>query len=66
MWKNKVVAEMAKKVMKKLKEEVSRNGAQIVSDRRWDGRKEQDGCFVWLHGGRAASMQQGRRSNNGR
>ena len=54
---NKVVAEMAKKVMKKVKEEVNRNGAQIVSDRRWDGRKEQNDCFVWLHG-RAASMQQ--------
>ena len=46
MWKNKVVAEMAKKVRKKLKEEVNRNGAQIVSDRRWDGRKEQNDCFV--------------------
>ena len=36
--KNKVVAEMAKKVMKKLKEEVERKGLKIVSDRR-DGKE---------------------------
>ena len=47
MEKNKVVAEMAKKVMKKLKEE---ERAQTVSDRRWEGRKEQDDCVVCLSG----------------
>ena len=50
LWeKNKVVAEMAEMVMKKLKEG-KRGKAQIVSDRRWEGRKEQDDCVVWLLG----------------
>ena len=45
--KNKEVAEMAKKVIKKLKEE---ERAEIVCDRMWEGRKEQDDCVVWLPG----------------
>ena len=56
MGKNKVVAEMAKKVMKRLGEEVERTGKR---------REEQDDRFVWSSGRRAASMQQ-RRSNGGR
>ena len=36
--RNKVVAEVAEKVMKKLKEEVERKGLKIVSDRR-DGKE---------------------------
>ena len=49
--KNKVVPEMAKKLIKMLKERGREERAQIVSDRRWDGRKEQDDCVVWLPGG---------------
>ena len=33
--KNRDAAEMAKKVMKKLKEEVEKKGPQIVSHRKW-------------------------------
>ena len=46
----KVVAEMATKVIKKVKEEVARKGLKIVSDRRWESKKEQDDCVVWLPG----------------
>ena len=41
-------------------------GPNIVDHGEWKGRKEQDDCFVWLLGGRAESMQQRRRSDNGR
>ena len=50
MVKNKVVAELAKKVMKKLKKRGREERTQSVSDRRWEGRKEQDDCVVWLPG----------------
>ena len=42
MGKNKEVTEMARKVMKKLKEEVEKKSPQVVSHRKWEGRKEQD------------------------
>ena len=64
--KNREVAEMAKKVMKKLKKRGEEERTQIASDRGWKGRKEQDDCIVWFLGGRDASMQQGRRSDDGR
>ena len=57
MGKNREVAEMAKKVMKKLKEEVEKKGFKLSVTKNWEGRKEQDDCVVWLLGGRAASMQ---------
>ena len=57
MVKNKEVAEMAKKVMKILKRRSRKKRPQIVSHGKWEGRKEQDDCVVWLLGGRAASMQ---------
>ena len=40
---------MAKKVMKKLKRGREER-AQIVSDRRWEGKKKQNDCVVWLLG----------------
>ena len=49
MVKNKVVAELAKKVTKKLKKGREER-TQSVSDRRWEGRKEQDDCVVWIPG----------------
>ena len=66
MEKNKVVSEMAKKVIKKfLKKKRGREGrAQIVSDRRWEGRKEEDDCVVWLPGERVATIQKRRRSDD--
>ena len=64
--KNRDVAEMAKKVTKKLKEDVEKKSLKIVSNGEWEGMKEQDDCVLWLLGGRAASMQQGRRSGVGR
>ena len=50
---NKEVAEMAKKVMKKIKEEVEKKGLKLS-------------VTVWLPGGRVMSMQEGRRSDDGR
>ena len=50
MGRNREVAEMSKKVMKQLKREVDGEGLKIVSDRRWEGREEQDDCVVWLPG----------------
>ena len=64
--RNKVVAEMAKKVMKKLKEEVQRKGAKLLVTEFGKERKEQDDCVVWLLGERVASIQQRRRSHSGR
>ena len=46
MGKNKVLAEMAKKVMKKLKEEVEWKGLKLSVTEDWEGRKEQDDCVV--------------------
>ena len=66
MGKNREVAEMAMKVMRGLEEEVEKKRPQVVSHGKWEGRKEKDDCVVWLLGGRAASMQQGRRSDVGR
>ena len=48
--RNKEVAEMAKKVMKKLKEEVERKRLQSVSSRKWEGREKQGDCFMWFVG----------------
>ena len=63
--RNKDVAEMTKKG-----EEVERRRRakrpQVVSHGKWEGRKEQHGCVVWFPGGRAASMQHGRKSDDGR
>ena len=53
MGKNREVAEMAKKV----KEEVEKKGLKLSVTGKWEGRKEQDDCVVWLLGGPAASMQ---------
>ena len=64
--KNKVLAEMAKKVMKKPREKESRKKASKLSvTENGKRRKEQDDCVVWLFGGRAAPMQQGM-SDDGR
>ena len=63
--RNNEVAEMAKKVMKKLKEEVEKKNPQVVSHPGWKGRKEHEDCIVWFPGGRDASIQQ-RRSDDGR
>ena len=53
--------------MMKLKEEVEKKGLKLsATEHRKEGRKEQDDCVVWLLGGRAASMQQGRVSDVGR
>ena len=59
MVKNREVAEMTKKVTKKLKEEVveKKKRPQIVSHGKWEGSKEQDDCVMWFFGQRAASMQ---------
>ena len=60
MQNDREVAEMAKKkkMMKKLKGEVEKKKTQIVpSWKNGEGRKEQDDCVLWLHGGRATSMQ---------
>ena len=64
--KNMEVAEMIEKVMKKLKRRSREKRPQIFSHGKWEGRKEEDDCVVWLLGGRTASMQQGRRSDFGR
>ena len=45
--RNKDVAEMAKKVMKKLKE-MEKNKLSVTET--WQGRKGQDDCFVWIPG----------------
>ena len=56
--RNKEVAEMAKKVMKKLTEEVEKKGLKLsVTENGKEGRKEQDDCVVWFLGGRIASVQ---------
>ena len=55
--KNKEVAEMAKNVMKKLKEEVEKNGLKIVSHRTRKGRTQQDDCVLWIPGEWAKSIQ---------
>ena len=47
---NREVAEAAKKVMKKLKEEIEKKRLQNVSHRKWEGREEQDDCVMWLPG----------------
>ena len=44
------MAEMEKKVMKKLKKRGREERAKIVSDRRWEGRGKRDDCVVWLLG----------------
>ena len=41
--KKKVMAEMARKVMKKLKEEVEKKGLQLSVTEKWQGRKVQEG-----------------------
>ena len=46
----KEVAEMATKVIKKLKEEMENKGLKISVNEKWQGRKEQDGCVVWNPG----------------
>ena len=51
------MAEMAKKVMKKLKEEAEKKGLKLSVTEKWTGRKEQDDCVVWFLGGRIASIQ---------
>ena len=38
---------MAKKVMKKLKEEVEEKGFKLPVHGTWEGRKEQDDCVLW-------------------
>ena len=43
--RNKDFAEMAKKVVKKLKEEGEKKGFKLSV-----GRKEQDDCVVWIPG----------------
>ena len=63
--KNKEVTEMAKKVMQKLKEEVEKKASNCLS-LKMERKEEQDDCFMWLLGGPAASMQQGRRRDDGR
>ena len=63
MGKNKVVAEMAEKVMKRRREEVEEKGLKLSIT--GNGEKEQDDCVVWFLGRRAASMQQRRRSDLG-
>ena len=57
--RNEDVAEMAKKkkVMKKLKDEVEKKGLKLFSHWKWQGRKEQDDCVVWILGERAEPMQ---------
>ena len=47
---NREVAEAAKKVMKKLKEEIDKKRPQNVDHRQWEGREEQDDCVMWLLG----------------
>ena len=64
MEKSKVVGEIAKKVMKRLREEVGEKGLKLsVTGKK--GRKEQHDRVVWFPGRRAASMQEGR-SDDGR
>ena len=41
---NKKVAEMAKKVMKRQREEVGKLGLTLSVNEKWKGRKEQDDC----------------------
>ena len=65
-WENKEVAEMAKKVTKKLKEKVERKGLQLWGTEHGKRRKGQDDCVVCFLGGRAASMPQGGRNDDGR
>ena len=50
------MAELAKKVMKKLTEEVERKGLKLSVTR--PKREKQDDCVMRLFGGRAASVQQ--------
>ena len=42
---------MAKKVMKQLKKSLEKR-PQIVSHRKWEGRKEQDDGVLWFPGER--------------
>ena len=60
MVKNKVVADMAKKVMKKLREEVEKIGLKLSVNENGQEAKEQHVRVAWFLGGRAASMQEGR------
>ena len=46
MEKNREVAEMARKVMKKLKEEVEKKALKLSVTEKWEGRKEQDDSFT--------------------
>ena len=66
MEKNKFMAEMAHMVMKKRREEVEKKGLKLSVNENGKEGKEQDGWVVWFPGRRAASMQQGRRSDDGR
>ena len=66
MGRKQEVAELAKKVMQKWKEEeVERKGPQKAMSvtKKGEGRKEQDDCFMWFLGGRAA-LQRGRSEND--
>ena len=50
MVRNNIVAEMAKKVMKRRREEVERKGLKLSVNENGKKRKEQDDCFVSLLG----------------
>ena len=52
--------------MRKLEEEVEEKVLKLSVTENGKGRQEQNDCFVSLLGGRAASMQQRRRSDDGR
>ena len=66
MEKNKAVAEKAKKVMNKLEEEVEKKGLKLsVTENGKEGQRMKIASCRFPEG-RAASMQQGRRSDDGR
>ena len=48
--KNKVVAEMTKMMMKKLKDAVERKGLKLSVTEDGKEGKEQDDCVVWFAG----------------
>ena len=51
MGKNMEVAEMANKVMKKLKGEVKRKGLKLSVTEKWERRKEHYDSVMWFLGG---------------
>ena len=60
------MAEMAKKVMKKLNEEVEKKGLKLSVTENGKEGKSKTIVSVWFLGRRAASMQPGIRSDDGR